>query len=314
MLKVALVGVGGISTAHINAWKRIEGAELVAICDIRPEQMEKYPEQRRYTDFDQMLKNEKIDILDICLPTYLHTEFAIKALNKKINVLCEKPISLKKGDVNKIYTAAKKNNVKFMVAQVLRFWPEYSVIKKVFDEGTYGKLLSGSMNRLGGFPFWSWDGWMKDEKRSGGVTFDLHIHDLDFIVYAFGSPKKISTNRSKMPDQDYLSARYDFGDFFINAQAAWYASPYPFNSEFLFQFENAIIAKENGKLTVYEKGGETYCPISDSAADNGNIGLPASDAYFEEIKYFFNCVKTKQPAEIIKPKELKTVIKLLKRI
>ena len=59
MLKVALVGVGGISGAHIPAWESMKDAELVALCDIRPEQMKKYPNKRRYTDFDEMLANNK---------------------------------------------------------------------------------------------------------------------------------------------------------------------------------------------------------------------------------------------------------------
>ena len=96
MLKVALVGVGGISGAHIPAWEERKDAELTAICDIRPERMERYPQKRHYTDFDEMLEKEEIDILDICLPTYLHADFSVKAMERGINVICEKPISLKK--------------------------------------------------------------------------------------------------------------------------------------------------------------------------------------------------------------------------
>lgn len=136
MLKVALVGVGGISGAHIPAWEKREDAELVAICDIRPEQMEKYPEKRHYTDFDEMLEKEEIDILDICLPTYLHADFSVKAMEKGINVICEKPVSLKKEDVKRVYECAEKNNVKFMIAHVLRFWPEYEIVKDIYDKGT----------------------------------------------------------------------------------------------------------------------------------------------------------------------------------
>ena len=144
MLKVALVGVGGISGAHIPAWESMDDAELVAICDIRPERMEKYTDKHRYTDFDEMLENENVDILDICLPTFLHADFAVKAMEKGINVICEKPISLNREDVHRVYSTAKKNNVCFMVAQVLRFWPEYEVVKNIYDSGKYGKLLSAS--------------------------------------------------------------------------------------------------------------------------------------------------------------------------
>ena len=128
MLKVGLVGVGGISGAHIPAWEEMADAELVALCDIRSERMEKFSEKRCYTDFDEMLANEELDILDICLPTYLHADFAVKAMEKGINVITEKPISLKEEDIDRVYKTAEKNNVKFMVAQVLRFWPEYELL------------------------------------------------------------------------------------------------------------------------------------------------------------------------------------------
>ena len=130
MLRIALVGVGKISGAHISAWESVEDAELVALCDICPERMEKYPEMRHYTDFDEMLDKEEIDIIYICLPTRLHADFAVKAMEKGINIICEKPISLKHEDVERIYGAAAKNNVKFMTAQVLRFWPEYETVLK----------------------------------------------------------------------------------------------------------------------------------------------------------------------------------------
>ncbi len=196
MLKIGLVGVGGISGAHIPAWNAMEDTTLTAICDIRPERMEPYPEPHHYTSIDEMLEKEELDILDICLPTYLHVPTAVKAMKKGIHVLSENPISLKEEDIELAYSTAKENNVCFMIAQVLRFWPEYELIKELYDSGKYGKLLSGYMGRLGSYPAWSWDNWMMDEKRSGLVPYDLHIHDLDFLVYAFGKPEASLKHRA----------------------------------------------------------------------------------------------------------------------
>ncbi len=315
MLKVGLVGVGGISDAHISVWESMVDAELVALCDIRPEQMKKYSSKRCYTNFDEMLIKEDLDILDVCLPTYLHTEFSIKALEKGINVICEKPLSLCQEDVNRVYLAAGKNHVCYMVAHVIRFWPEYEFLKEIYHSGKYGKLLSGSMNRLGSYPMWSWDNWMKDEKRSGLVPYDLHIHDLDFMVYAFGAPKHAHCNRAKRPEQDYLHVVYEYDDFFITADASWYATPYPFTATFRFQFEGAVVEKTLDKLIVYENNGTTYSPSDDTEQmDTGNINLPKSNAYANEIRYFADCVKEKIPADKIKADELKTVINILNKL
>lgn len=315
MLKIAVAGVGGISGAHIPAWKNMDDVELTALCDIRSEQMNQYDNVNKYTDIDEMLANEKIDILDICLPTYLHADVAIKAMNMGINVISEKPVSLKKEDVKRVYDAAEKNNVKFMIAQVLRFWPEYEFVKEVFDSGKYGKLLSGSMTRLGCYPAWSWDGWMMDEERSGMVPFDLHIHDLDFMVYAFGKPNNTVVHRSKRPEQDYINAVYEFDGFFITSEASWYASPYPFTAQFRFQFENAVIANENGGLKVYERGGDTISfDEAKKKIDTGNANVPSSDAYAAEIRYFTDCVKSDKKPDKVDPASLETVIDILKSL
>jgi len=232
-------------------------------------------------------------------------------MEKGINVICEKPISLKEEDIERVYSTAKKNNVKFMIAEVLRFWPEYELLKEIFDTEKYGKLLSGTMTRLGCYPKWSWDGWMMDEKRSGLTPFDLHIHDLDFMVYAFGAPKKVAHQyRSKRPDQDFISVTYDFGDFSINSEASWYATSYPFTAEFRFQFEDALVSNENGKMQIFLRDGKIDLS-AEAEGDTGDINLPKSDAYANEIKYFLDCVMNDKEVEKVKGNELLAVLKIL---
>jgi len=311
MLKVGVVGVGGISGAHIPAWKNMSDVELVALCDIRPERMDKYDNVNKYTDFDEMLANEKLDILDICLPTYLHADFAVKALEQNINVICEKPISLKYEDVKRVYSTAEAHNVKFMVAQVLRFWPEYELLKEIYDTEKYGKLLSGSMTRLGCYPRWSWDGWMMDEKRSGMVPFDLHIHDLDFMVYTFGNPVKKTAFRSKRPEQDYFNVVYEYDGFFITTEASWYASPYPFSAKFRFQFENAVVANEGTGMKIYQREGGVIDLAAEADGDTGSINLPKSNAYANEIRYFADCVINNTAPDKVKAEQLEQVISIL---
>lgn len=311
MLKIGLVGVGGISGAHIPAWEAMEDVELVAICDIRKERMTPYPNKRHYLDFDEMLEKEELDILDICLPTYLHVDFAVKAMKKGIHVICEKPISLKPEDIERAYSTAKEMNVNFMIAQVVRFWPEYELLKELYDSKKYGKLLSGYMSRLGNRPKWSWDNWMADKDRSGLVPFDLHIHDLDFIVYAFGKPQNVQCHRSELPNQDYISAVYEFPEFFITTESSWYAAPYPFGSGFRFQFEEALVVYEKGSCVIYENNGNVLDLSAQAEGDTGSINLPKSNAYAAEIRYFTDCVTAGTFPEKVKPDELSTVLDVL---
>ena len=124
-MKIALVGVGGMGSVHFNIYKGMQDIELVALCDIRMDMLKEKAGDLKvnlYADIDEMLAAEKPDLVDICTPSYLHVEQAIKSMEAGAHVLSEKPISMKKEDVKRAYDCAEKNNVCFMVAQVLRFW------------------------------------------------------------------------------------------------------------------------------------------------------------------------------------------------
>ncbi len=317
MLKVCMAGMGGISSSHISSWARIPEAEITAVCDIRPEKAKEGAAAtgaKAYTDCDEMLEKETPDILDICLPTYLHARYALKALNRGIHVLTEKPVSLRREDVGALYDAAEKNDRRFMVAQVLRFWREYEALREAVVSGRYGRLLSGHMSRLGNTPGWSWDSWMRDPERSGLVPFDLHIHDLDFLVSVFGKPAGMACHRAKQAAQDYFSVVYEYPGFFITAEAAWYDCAYPFQASYRFQFENALMEYRGGTLTTYLKGGETLTlGPEDNAGENG-INLPPTNGYFNEIRYFTDRVLEGTDCSRVRREELETVLDLIARI
>lgn len=316
MLNVAIVGTGGISGAHISGWKHIPEAQIVAVCDIRPEKADEAAATtgaKAYYDYETMLASEAFDVLDICVPTYLHADFAVKAMEKGIHVLMEKPISLHEADVRRVYETARTHNVRVMVAQVLRFWSAYMRLKDAYDNKTYGALLSGSMTRLGNMPKWSWDQWMTDPARSGLVPFDLHIHDLDFMVYAFGAPKSVDCDRARNARQDYLHAVYQYDDFFVVAEAAWFDCTYAFRSSFRFQFERAVMEYADKKLTIFHQNGEVE-EIPDGGGLVNGINLPDNDAYYNEIRYFADCVLAGSDCDRVQPQELETVLQCIQKL
>ena len=312
MLRVALVGVGGISVKHIGPWMDMEDVELVAMCDIRPERMEKYPDVHHYTDYKEMLDVEKPDILDICLPTYLHVEVSIYAMERGIHVLCEKPIALKVEDVARVYEAARRNDVRFMVAQVVRFQDCYQDIKNAFESGKYGKLLAAHMSRMSAMPSWSWDNWTMDEKRSGLVAFAMHVHDVDFMLYALGLPKSHSINRvNRAPEQDYIQSIFYYDDFFVTVEAGWFNSKFPFTGSYRFQFEKAIIERKDGATKVFTM--DEVIEVEGAGVQDKEIYMivTAEDPYEKEILYFADCVKKGVEPEMVKEVEMQTLLKVL---
>lgn len=194
MLKVALLGAGVMGGVHGNGYKSIEGAKLVAVCDLREEKGTAIASQHNanyYKDFDEMMRSEEIDVVDICLPTYLHKEFALKAIEMGKHVFCEKPIALKVEDAEAMVKAASDRGVKFSVGHVVRFFPAYKHAAEVVKSGRIGDVKLIRATRTGAFPSWNWNNWYSNYDLSGGPLLDLIIHDFDWISYNFGEVERV---------------------------------------------------------------------------------------------------------------------------
>lgn len=311
MLKVGLVGIGFMGRGHLDIYLQLaeEGypVELVALCDIDKYKFEgkflpgnldvgnlkyDFSKYNLYTDLDEMLEKEELDYVDIALPTYLHAEATVKALNKGIHVLCEKPMALNTDECQAMIDAAKANNKKLMIAQCLRFWPEYEYLKKCVDSQEYGKVVSGYFFRGGTTPRWSYENWLLDKEKSGGVLLDQHVHDVDIVNWLFGTPKKLTTVGSNVFDgsgYDAVSTNYIYDDMVINAQDDWTinSNDFGFAMTFRVNFEKGTLIYEGGKLTVYPHDGKAFVP------EVGN-----ESGYYREIKYFTQAIINDTPIEV----------------
>src|SRR3990170_3600426 len=107
------------------------------------------------------------------------------------DIFCEKPLSLSVESCERMLSATKAARVKLMVGHVVRLGPECIILKQVLDSGRLGKPIWASARRLSAPATWAWQGWLQDPKRSGGAVLDLHIHDLDFLAWIMGPPKRI---------------------------------------------------------------------------------------------------------------------------
>jgi len=99
-----------------------------------------------------------------------------------------------------------------MVAQVLRFWPEFALIKDLAESGEHGALLGAHFKRVISRPNWSGDDWFGDPRKTGGAVLDLHIHDSDFVQYLFGPPAAVASRGVTAADGqvDYIATIYDY--------------------------------------------------------------------------------------------------------
>lgn len=323
MPKVAIVGLGFMGRAHLANYVRLEsegaGVRLVSVCDIDEAKLKgqgsggninvgsgdyDLSKYSLYTDLENMLDNEKIDYLDITLPTYLHAETSIKALNRGLAVLCEKPMALTTTQCREMIDAARANGRPLMVAQCLRFWPEYQYLKQCVDDGRYGRVVSGYFFRGGETPTWSYQNWLLDKNKSGGCLLDQHVHDVDTINWLFGLPERVSTiARNVIPGSgiDALSTNYMYSDGkVINAQDDWTLNgDFGFEMTYRVNFERANLVFRAGTLTVNPNDGKAFVPE-----------LPQDDGYYRELRYFIDCLRNGHLVDVANPESTMDTIRL----
>jgi predicted dehydrogenase len=303
MLKVGIVGFGFMGQTHYKCWKKIEGAEVVAICDVNPnieedtkravgnigdgQEAVDFNSLNVYTDFDKMLLGEKLDAVSITLPTYLHPDNSIKALSAGVNVMCEKPMALNSKECARMIAEAESSGKILQIGHCVRFWPEYAKAKEIIDSGEYGKVIAGTFQRLGSAPTWSIDNWFLDEQRSGGVALDLHIHDTDYVQYVFGMPKAVCSVGAKDPSGGllHISTQYLYdNDTAITAEGGWAMMPsFGFEMSFNIVLEKATLVYDLTREPAFR-----VCPAEGGAF---TPEVEEGDGWFLQIAHFAKAVR-----------------------
>lgn len=301
MLKAVLVGVGGMGSVHFNAYKNMKDINLAAVCDVRMDMLKEKTEGmdiKLYSDFNEMIKAENPDIVDICTPTYMHKDMSIAAMESGANVLCEKPMALNAEDCREVIETAKKTGKMFMAAHVVRFMNAYIYLRNTIKSGKYGKLLRLDMKRASGIPRWSWENWMLDREKSGHVVVDMMIHDIDFVQDVFGLPQDIKGVYYDMKDMtNYASFDYIYDGFTVSAETGWYNPDVPFAAGYFALFENGFVELKDA---LYDCGKKIDFDDIKTTGET-DINISDVDGYDAEIAYFAECVRNGKAPDMVTP-------------
>ncbi len=326
MVRVGLAGLGFMGGTHAQCHAAIPNAKLVAVCDPEKDRREKFAElygATPYASLADMLASD-IDMVDICMPTYLHREAVEAAAAAKKHILCEKPMSLTAADCDAMMAAVNKAGVNFMVAHVIRFWPEYVVIKEILDSGRLGKIKWISATRVSPPPTWSWHEWLFDPKLSGGAVLDLHIHDLDFLAWILGKPKSISaagvkTKQGGLDSVFTTMTGHAKGGVSFAEGCLEMVAGFPFTMAIKINLEGGsieyssrlspslLVALPDGSVT-YPEVPQPEVPTVAGAASGGNIS--ALGGYFVEVNYFVNCLDKGMKPTTVTAEEAKLAVEL----
>ena len=193
MLHVAIIGSGFMGKQHGLAYHALpESTKLAAIVNPNPKNAQPLAKElgcAYYPSLKDALKDTKIDMVDVCVPTYLHERYVLEAAAEGCHVLCEKPVTFTLESFDRMVKACEDNKVRFMVAQVARWWPEFIDIRKRLENDELGRIHMIYEKRLCQLPVWAT--WHKDPAKSGGGLYDLNIHDIDFLVSVYGRPESV---------------------------------------------------------------------------------------------------------------------------
>ncbi len=303
MLKVGLIGCGFMGAMHANCYSAIDGVEITAVADLRREKAEALAGGAEiFADGADLIAKADVDVIDICLPTYLHAKYALLAMDKVKYLFIEKPTALTVAEGKELITKAEACGCNVQIGQVIRFWDEYVELAKIIKSGKYGKVVNANFRRISPRPDWGWEDWLLKGELSGGAAQDLHIHDVDYALSLFGEPQKYYSVKNLIGEKNsYINTLMQYNDFVVSVEGTWgLPTCYPFESTFRVVFEKAAIENAGGKFMLYTDEGASEIKIEKTkAVGSANAGGNVSDlgGYYNELLYFTNRAKASEKIE-----------------
>lgn len=320
MVRVGIVGLGFMGRMHYRCWKASPDATITAICEANSKALEAATQAPKgnvggaadhidltgvtvYSDLNELLASGTVDVLSITLPTFLHPDTTVHALQAGLHVLCEKPMALNTDECDRMVAAAEQTGKVLQIGHCIRFWPEYAVARDLVNSGEYGKPIAATFRRFSTAPNWNPDNWFADESRSGGQPLDLHIHDSDYIHHLFGLPTAVSSIAD--PPQAYISSQYFYPDGpAVVAESTWRMAPtFGFEMSFNIVLERAVIVYDCTRAPAYRvcpDEGEPFTPE-----------LPIGDGYTREIDHFARLAAGETLEPVVTPFQSRETVRLV---
>jgi predicted dehydrogenase len=198
-LKVGVIGCGPVAQkGHLPGLTRSSSAQIQAVADIDQKVLEKTARKFHvpsiYTDYQEMLRAEKLDLVHICVPNHLHAEVALDVMKTGTNLLVEKPLASTISDAEQMVKSAEQQGVKLCEAKQWRYIPALQRAHLLLTEGKLGRLIRATAQWHSDIPLtWSHADWYYDTSKSGGgIVSDIGIHMIDLLLLFGGPVKRIS--------------------------------------------------------------------------------------------------------------------------
>jgi predicted dehydrogenase len=192
-VRVVIVGTGVMGATHAAGFRAIPGVEIVGVVSVplaRAKAFAKEYNTAAFATLPEALKAVRPHAVAICVPTHMHRAMVEVAARAGVHVFCEKPITRTLKDAEAIVKVVRKTGITLMVGHVLRYFPEFGVLRRLVQGGELGNPAVLRLQRGGKMPSGLGD-WYADWKRSGGPLLDLVIHDFDWLRWTLGPVSRV---------------------------------------------------------------------------------------------------------------------------
>ena len=197
-LGFGIVGCGIIAAWHREAISRSEGAELVACCDIDEPKGRKFAKESGniafYTDYNELVRDPRVDVVSVCTPSGLHGEVAIAAAENGKHVLCEKPIEITREKIDAMISACRRHEVKLGCIFQRRTHKASIMAREAIQSGLLGKMVLGDvyLKYYRSQAYYDSAGWRGTwELDGGGALMNQGVHGIDLALWIMGDVKSV---------------------------------------------------------------------------------------------------------------------------
>ncbi len=314
MVNVGIVGMGYMGRVHLEAARKVPGIHVVALASRAEQSRRAFADLEVYDTYAGLLRDQRLDAVIICLPTFLHEQYVMEAVERGLDVLCEKPFALDAAAADRMLKANEQAGTLLMIGQVLRFWPQYVWIKELVSDGTLGSIRAVSAFRLARYP--PWGEWFRDPAKSGGCLLDLHIHDVDFVHWLLKSPADVFTTgiRSGSGSWDHVLTNLRYEDVVVEIEASFLMpESWSFTAGIRILGELGCVEYDFRVAGNIEKRAQAVNRLRLYRAD-GTVTEPDvqdEDCFVSELRYFAECVEKRQLPSVCPPAESLEVMRLM---
>lgn len=312
--KVAILGAGFIADIHLESYHRfVPDAAVVAVFARNPKKAAAFARKhgipRSFSNLDAVIAESGCDVVDVCLPNFLHHRAVLAAAQAGKHVIIEKPLAMNLAEADEMIAACRKVGRKLMYAEELCFAPKYERVRKLVNEGAVGKIFQMRQCEKHSGPH---SDWFYDVKQSGGgAMMDMGCHGIAWFRWMLGGrPRAVSVQahlqadlihkgRTRAEENSLVIVEFEGGAIGV-AENSWakhggmddrvevYGNGGVIYAD-LFQGNSALTYSEAGYGYAMEKAGSTRGWSFTMFEEAFNQGYP------QELKHFISCVREDAP-------------------